>query len=86
MVTRCATNAGMSAALASGTSSQTTPTVEGGSTTFGVSGGITRDIAEVSDAPVSCCSVAPEPASSTATALTVAGIGSAFARNSSYTR
>jgi len=84
--TRWAMNAGMFAALASGRSNQTTPTVAGGSTAVGASVGMTRDMAATSDAPLKRCSVAPVSASSTAIVLTVAGTGSPLVSSSSYTR
>ena len=58
MVSRCAMEAGMSPALASGTSSQTTPTVEGGRSTAGVSGDVASDMAASSASPVRRASVA----------------------------
>ena len=76
-------NAGMSSLLASGTSSQTAPTVEGGSTTFGASGEVTSDMADMSDGPVKRSRVAPVSALSTAIVLTVAGTVRALVSNSS---
>src|SRR5215212_2843458 len=83
MLTRCAMEAGMSPSLASGTSSQTTPVVEGGKITAGVSGDVASDMAASSASPLRRPRVAPESASRISTVLTVTGTGIALVSNSS---